>query len=405
MIKTAIIGVSGFGDVHYKDLVRYSEKGEVQIIGAAIINQDEESKKCEYLKENGCRIFSDYRQMLEELKGQIDICFIPTGISMHAPMSIAAMRAGANVYVEKPAAATIQEILDMQRVEKETGKFTAVGYQTIYQPQVANVKRMLLDGKIGKLKSIKCSALGPRKKSYYDRNNWAGAVKNGNDWVLDSPFNNAFAHFLNLLCFFGGTSFEKSAVIKTVQAGLYKANSRIQNTDTSCIKAITENGLPLQWILIHACDKIFGPEVVIEGEKGKIIWTFENAFLFDVDGNKQEINNYGGVNDRDHIMNALIEKVENKDVFVCDLEIAKAQTLCVNGAHESSPIVIIPQEWVYETGEGEDLQVVVRDIDKVIHKATEEERLIDNTDYSWAITGEVIDMTDYKTFNGGKTGK
>ena len=30
MIKVVIIGVSGFGDIHYKDLIRYQERGELE---------------------------------------------------------------------------------------------------------------------------------------------------------------------------------------------------------------------------------------------------------------------------------------------------------------------------------------------------------------------------------------
>ena len=54
--------------------------------------------------------------MLSEFGGKLDLCFIPTGIDLHAPMAIEAMRAGANAFIEKPAAAVIEDIAAMQAV-------------------------------------------------------------------------------------------------------------------------------------------------------------------------------------------------------------------------------------------------------------------------------------------------
>ena len=109
MFNAAIIGVSGFGDVHYRDLVREHAAGRVNIVAATVINQEEEAKKCDFLRSVGCRIYTDYRDMLRDFAGKIDVCFIPTGIALHMPMTVAALEAGANVYVEKPVAPTFAD--------------------------------------------------------------------------------------------------------------------------------------------------------------------------------------------------------------------------------------------------------------------------------------------------------
>ncbi|MCF6177667.1 MAG: Gfo/Idh/MocA family oxidoreductase, partial [Victivallaceae bacterium] len=232
MYNAAIIGVSGFGDTHYRDLKHGVEAGRWNILGATVINQAEEVEKCDWLKEQGTVLYTDWQLMLDELAGKVDICFIPTGINMHAPMSIAAMRSGANVFVEKPAAATVQEVIEMQRVVNETGKFVAVGYQFIYQPDVAQVKQILIDGKLGKLVSIKSKALWSRDSIYYNRNGWAGKLNVNGAWVLDSQFNNANAHFLNVMNFLVGQTFSAAAEIKSCYAELYRAHA-IESPDTA----------------------------------------------------------------------------------------------------------------------------------------------------------------------------
>ncbi len=388
MIRTAIIGVSGFGGVHYQDLIRYQERGKLEITCATIINQNEEAEKCSKLKSVGCEIFSDYKTMLEKFKDSIDICFIPTGISMHVPMSIAAMRAGANVFVEKPVTALVSELEELKKVEKETGKFVAVGYQTIYQPSVAKIKNAILDGSLGEVSTFKFCGISIRNKAYYARNNWAGCIKNGNNWILDSPYNNAMAHQVNLLCFLAGTTFEKSANLKTVQAELFKANQNIQNADNAAIEIITEDNKKLLYYATHTANENQNPELVISGSKGTIIWTFQNT-KYNIDGQECCIENN---DDRDHVMDALINKTKDKTVFICDLEIAGEQTLVVNAAHASSKIIEVPQEYVTTQDFIDSTSECLRDIDVLMPLAFEEERLLSTNDYPWMKAGKIIDI-------------
>ncbi len=70
--------------------------------------------------------FKDYRQMLEKRK-DIEAVMIATPDHMHAPITLAALRAGKHVYVEKPMAHTIEEARVMTKVARETGLVTQMG--------------------------------------------------------------------------------------------------------------------------------------------------------------------------------------------------------------------------------------------------------------------------------------
>ena len=70
--------------------------------------------------------FKDYRVMLEKRK-DIEAVMVATPDHMHAPIGLAAMRAGKHVYVEKPMAHTIEEARLMAKVAKETGLVTQMG--------------------------------------------------------------------------------------------------------------------------------------------------------------------------------------------------------------------------------------------------------------------------------------
>src|SRR3954463_10938818 len=108
--QLALIGISGYGRVHLQLARECEERGEVEIVAVTVINPQDEVENIAQLRARGCKIFSDYREMLRELRGRIDLCLIPTGIAWHARMTIAALQAGANVLVEKPLAGSMAEV-------------------------------------------------------------------------------------------------------------------------------------------------------------------------------------------------------------------------------------------------------------------------------------------------------
>ncbi len=403
MIRTAIIGVSGFGSVHYRDLLRYHERGLLAITAATIINQNEEKEKCEHLRFLGCKVYTDYMQMLRDFSGNLDICFIPTGIHLHKPMTVAVLEAGINVFVEKPLAATIQDVIEMKKSQAATGKFVAVGYQTMYTPEAMKIKTALCSGKLGGIRTIKCCALWPRAESYYSRNNWAGKLKVNDSWVLDSPFNNACAHYLNLICFFAGKEIVKSAELKTIEAELYRANN-IESADTACMRIITKDNITLLFTLTHACDKTFGPELTIICSEGEVRWEQAKVSINTSGKVVEEIKNNEKENLRDCVMDGILKKLVDTNSFICDLEIAGTQTLAANGSHESSQIHQIDNSLISAfTGNDACMQKesrlhVIEGIDKIIRDSYGKGQLFSDLGVPWAIKGKIFPLQGYERF-------
>ena len=82
------------------------------------------------------------------------------------------MHAGADVLIEKPAAASIQEVNLMLKCENLTRKRVYVGFQHIYQRCVQDAKRMFLDGRLGRLETFiaeKNNCICLSTGLYYDR--------------------------------------------------------------------------------------------------------------------------------------------------------------------------------------------------------------------------------------------
>jgi predicted dehydrogenase len=160
--RAAIIGVSGYGKIYLERLLHHAARGECEVAAATVINRQAETATCAMLESRGAMIYGDYHEMLAAQAGQLDLVLIPTGIHWHARMTLAALAAGANVLVEKPLAATIQDIREVQAMAPASGRFVAVGFQDIYLEDNREVKRRLMGGALGRIRRIRGRGQWPR---------------------------------------------------------------------------------------------------------------------------------------------------------------------------------------------------------------------------------------------------
>jgi predicted dehydrogenase len=104
--------------------------------------------------------YSDYRKILE--RGDIDAVMVATPDHWHTKIVVEAMRAGKDVYCEKPLTLTIDEGKLIEKVVKETGRVFQVGTMqrsecgSRFLQAVALVKQ----GRIGKVKKVTCGING-----------------------------------------------------------------------------------------------------------------------------------------------------------------------------------------------------------------------------------------------------
>jgi predicted dehydrogenase len=115
---------------------------------------------------HGDQIFTtrDYREVL--VRKDIDAVIVATPDHWHAPLSIAAMEAGKDVYCEKPM---VQSVADGQTViaaEKRTGRIFQVGSQYVTSAVYRKARDLVQSGVIGRLTMV---------EAWLDRNTALGA--------------------------------------------------------------------------------------------------------------------------------------------------------------------------------------------------------------------------------------
>ncbi len=101
----------------------------------------------------------EYREVLD--RKDIDAVAIATSDHWHSTVAIDAMRAGKDVYCEKPMTHTIPEALEMVKVSKETGRLVQVGSQSLSMTSTHQAKAWVDAGEIGKVFMVQCSINRP----------------------------------------------------------------------------------------------------------------------------------------------------------------------------------------------------------------------------------------------------
>jgi predicted dehydrogenase len=99
-----------------------------------------------------CQIVEDYRRLLENRN--IDAVTIGTPDHWHAIIAIAAMRAGKDVYCEKPLTLTIEEGKALVRVARETNKILQTGSQQRSDGRFRLACELVRNGRIGPVRQI-----------------------------------------------------------------------------------------------------------------------------------------------------------------------------------------------------------------------------------------------------------
>jgi len=129
--------------------------------------------------------FRDYRRMLDQCR-QIEAVMIATPDHMHAPIALAALRAGKHVYVEKPMAHTIEEARLMTRVALQAGLVTQMGNNGHAGEGLRLTREWLQAGAIGPVREIHCWSDRPGRwwTQDIDRPSDTPPVPDGLDWDL-----------------------------------------------------------------------------------------------------------------------------------------------------------------------------------------------------------------------------
>lgn len=251
MINFAIIGCGRIAQRHAEQINKFGKLIAV----------------CDNVKEKADALANQYNAQayyyvadLLDSEKDINVVSICSPNGLHAQHSIQSLKAGFNVLCEKPMAINVSDCGEMIKVAEQMNKRLFAIKQNRFNPPVEAVKKIIDEGKLGKIFSVQLTCFWNRNADYY-HNSWKG-TKDLDGGTLYTQF----SHFVDLLYWMIGD-------IKDVEA--YTANYTHQDIiefeDTGVVILKFQNGaIGTINYTVNSYAKNMEGSLTIFGEKGTV---------------------------------------------------------------------------------------------------------------------------------------
>jgi predicted dehydrogenase len=151
-ITMAAIGVGGQGSGIMKAAM--SHKG-VRFVAVCDVDQGRREKAAQFVADKqggGCDSYGDFRELLA--RGDLDAVTVGTVDHWHALTSIAAMRAGCDVYCEKPLSLTVAEGQAMVKAARKYDRIFQTGSQQRSNARYRLACELVRNGRVGRVHTV-----------------------------------------------------------------------------------------------------------------------------------------------------------------------------------------------------------------------------------------------------------
>jgi len=190
----AAIGCGGQGTRHIGGGIwvqggGFLSKPGVQLVAASDCNRNNLNNAKSIIDKHygnqDCATYKDFRELLA--RRDIDIILCAAGDRWHTPVSIAAAKAGKDIYCEKPISLTVYEARTLAREVKRYGRIFQAGTQQRSWYEFRFACELIRNGYIGDVKRIKVNVGGPPEEcnlpaggqppEWLDYDMWLGQVQ------------------------------------------------------------------------------------------------------------------------------------------------------------------------------------------------------------------------------------
>jgi UDP-N-acetyl-2-amino-2-deoxyglucuronate dehydrogenase len=206
------------------------------------------------------RHYTRIEELLKAEKG-IDVVSICTPNALHAQQTIHSLRAGMNVLCEKPMALSVKECEAMIKAADKSRKNLFIVKQNRFNPPVVELKKLIDEGRLGKILSAEINCFWNRNEEYYKQSDWKGRK------LIDGgTLFTQFSHFIDLMYWLVGD-------VKQVRAlgrNLHHQNI-IEFEDTGAVIIEFSNGaLGTLNYTVNSYRKNMEGSITVFGEKGTV---------------------------------------------------------------------------------------------------------------------------------------
>lgn len=153
MIRAAVIGVGAIGKHHTRV---YNALEDVELVAVA---DPDEARRLAVARRYKVAAYVDHEDLLAHER--LDVVSIAVPTVFHHNVALAALERGVHTLVEKPIASTVEEAQDIINLAAARGLTLMVGHIERFNPAVAELKRRLANGELGRVFQVHARRLSP----------------------------------------------------------------------------------------------------------------------------------------------------------------------------------------------------------------------------------------------------
>jgi predicted dehydrogenase len=154
-INVGLIGIGARGSDHLDLLLKHREiKPDIEIVALCDVYQKRLNLAAS--KAPGAKTYVHHQEVLQ--RKDLDVVFVVTPDHWHAPITLAAMESGKDVYVEKPMTLFLDEGKWMIQAARKSNRIVTVGTQRRHGKGVAAARKVVEAGTLGKIHSVRMAS-------------------------------------------------------------------------------------------------------------------------------------------------------------------------------------------------------------------------------------------------------
>lgn len=384
--RIALVGVHGFGEQHLKNLDRLSAEEKVELIAVADPNPPAAGRLSEEVK-----VFATLAGMIEA-GVSADVVIVSTPIHTHTQLSVMAMEAGADVYVEKPTAPSWEQFQTLMEASERTGRAVQVGFQSLGSLALPALEKLMADGSLGAIRGVSATGTWLRNKAYFQRSRWAGKrILDGID-VMDGVATNPLAHAVATALHVAGI--RSVADVESITTDLFRAHE-IEGDDTSAIRITQAAGPSVLAALTLCAPEQTDPYITVTGTKATAVfhYTLDELRVSTTlnTGEKQEdLTEFGRVN----LLENLLQHRENGTPLLSSLADSGAFMQVVEAIRRADAPTVIAEPYVSWLGSELEAHPVITDIVAWVERAAAAQATFTELAAPWVKTAPLLQFND-----------
>jgi len=375
IVKIVLVGTGGYGQYYLRTLLDEFPEGQVLVQGV-VDPFCQKTPLYDEIKHRGIHDYPTIRKFYN-VNPECDLAIISSPIHFHVPHTMYALSQGSHVLCDKPLAASVQDVDHIISARDELDKKVWVGFQWSFSNAIQELKRDIISGIYGKPLKMKSLCFWPRSFDYYNRNDWAGRIQSrGGRWILDSPANNAMAHFIHNMFYLAGKDIHVSASPVKVDAMVFSSYP-VENYDTIACRINTNEDVEMFFYGSHTTEKEFGPVFEIFFEDAVVHFGGPGKGIV-AENSRGIIREYGSPDDDHQFLKLFyaVNGVHHDENIICGPEAARAQVQCINMIQDSiSNIKQFPDSKVIDIPD--ENRIFIKDLDKILYDCYNQAKLPD----------------------------